>query len=550
MSVSTISAGSMNAPLSSNRRKKRVVHTPKTNPPILLKKKRSHKKNKKSGRKEKRRKKNSHEEEDEELEDEQEEINIPSNSVAAEDEDEGCLSTSSTNMRIQWHSLFAFNFTSIAPGTKTQVKLTHVVNSQHGIPMKQTITLYIVTGMQNGPIGLYNSSCDAVSETASLKVFHALDCKTMSGQYVILSEEIPTRLLQLFSEKIVTQIDYFVEFRGCYRGKAICIPPCVVTSVDEYVLGNTQALGLELLSSFGIELVLYSNSMVKKEQEEPNNYCIISSPSDFTREKSVNLSIPSRQTLNESNKINCCKTLLTSKLAVQVDKFVIPRYTICQDFTSHAGLHYTYFKNVEQMIWRSLLAGSVVLNTPPGMEEEQINSIVHSCYEPFSQNLSIENDFQLQEHSGDNYEDANKASSSKLFENHLYSNNLSDKGVVELFVQPGEKVSKSQLVALVHSSKGGKQTTTRIVSQFGGIITAVLVEPSVNYGDFIACVSKEKNSVDKMLMKQGVADNSNISSSDEISKDSINNVDSINQSKLNDNNGFGESYESDASEEF
>ena len=90
------------------------------------------------------------------------------------------------------------------------------------------------------------------------------------------------------------------------------------------------------------------------------------------------------------------------------------------------------------------------------------------------------------------------------------------------------------------------------MSQFGGIITAILVEPSVNYGGFIACVSKEKNSVDKTLMQQGVADNSNISSSDEISKDGISKIDtsSNNKSELNDTNGFGESYESDASEEF
>ena len=103
--------------------------------------------------------------------------------------------------------LLNFNFNSCATGTKLRVKLSYAEHTNNG-PIMRVISLYVVTGIQNGPIGLYyNGTSNLVSETASLKVFRSLDCKTMSGQYVILSEEIPSSLLHVFSEKIISQIE-------------------------------------------------------------------------------------------------------------------------------------------------------------------------------------------------------------------------------------------------------------------------------------------------------------------------------------------------------
>ena len=491
------------------------------------------------------------------------------------------LSGSNNNNRIviQPSLLLNFNFNSCATGTKLRVKLSYAEHTDNG-PIMRVISLYVVTGIQNGPIGLYyNGTSNLVSETASLKVFRSLDCKTMSGQYVILSEEIPSSLLHVFSEKIISQIDYFIEFRDCCRGDSIRIPPCVVTSVEDHACGNTQALGLELLSSFGIEVVLYSGSLITKEQEQnqnqndnlivvsrstnnnnnnnitaSNNNGIVSSPSDFnTIDDSENRSFRSSFTNGTGfrKKFNNFKTFLTSDLALQVDAFSIPRYTVCQDFSNHIGLHYSYFKNIEQMIWRSLLAGSIVLNVPPGMEEEQINSISCSAYEPFSQDLAMENKYQLEEEEDD--EDANVP---KIFENHLYSTNLSDEGVVELFIQPGEIVRKNQLCALVHSNNDAC-STKRMLSIIDGVVTAVSVKTHYAYGELIACISKEKKIVDKMIRSSSTTNEHDIANSTKETENEINgreNGNSKNSIEENDlvvnGESVEESYESDASEEF
>ena len=304
----------------------------------------------------------------------------------------------------------------------------------------------------------------------------------MSGQYVVLTEPVPSEVVSIFSQNILSQIDYFVEFSSCVRGDTVRIPPCVITTVKEDAVGNTQALGLELLSCFGIETVLYSRDTATISMDQS---CIkkvskyVSSPSDFKYSSVKEYSEP-----RLSNYINR-KSFFTSPIACQVDMAGVPRYTICVNISDRVGLHYSYFKDMEQMIWRSLYAGSVILHPVPGMEVEQVNPILQKAYEPFSQEREAENHLEI----GD--------SDDKSSEYNYYSENAFGNSIVEVFVQPGERIKKNQLCAVVHSSHS---TPFSIKAKFGGIVTAMSSKTKVSYGDFIICISKHKKDVDTTQM--------------------------------------------------
>ena len=145
---------------------------------------------------------------------------------------------------------------------------------------------------------------------------------------------------------------------------------------------------------------------------------------------------------------------------------------------------------------------------------------------------------------------------SKIFENHLYSTNLSDEGVVELFIQPGEIVRKNQLCALVHSNNDAC-STKRMLSIIDGVVTAVSVKTHYAYGELIACISKEKKIVDKMIRSSSTTNEHDIANSTKETENEINgreNGNSKNSIEENDlvvnGESVEESYESDASEEF
>ena len=382
-------------------------------------------------------------------------------------------------------SLSQFQFRNFCkPQTRSKVRLSYTCNSlsKNG-PVKRALTVYVVSGAHNGSIGLYVASkSNPVAEVATLKVFNSIDCANMSGQYVVLTEPVPSEAIDAFSQKILPQIDYFVEFSSCVRGDTVRIPPCVITTVKEDAVGNTQALGLELLSCFGIETVLYSRDTPTATIDRPRTNKVskyVSSPSDYNYSSAQEYSRP--RLSNYANR----KTFFTSPFACQVDMAGVPRYTICVNLDDRVGLHYSYFKDMEQMVWRSLFAGSVILHPVPGMEVERVKPILRKAYEPFSQELAPENNRQA----GD--------CDNKSSECNYYSENALGDSIVEVFVQPGENVQKNQLCAVVHSNHS---KPVSIKARFGGIVTAMSTKTKVGYGDFIVCISKHKRDVDTTKM--------------------------------------------------
>ena len=101
-------------------------------------------------------------------------------------------------------SLSEFRFRKYCkPQTRSKVRLFYTCNSlgTNG-PVKRTLTLYVVAGAHNGSIGLYVSSkSNPIAEIVTLKVFSSIDCANMSGQYVVLTEPVPSEVVEhIFSE--------------------------------------------------------------------------------------------------------------------------------------------------------------------------------------------------------------------------------------------------------------------------------------------------------------------------------------------------------------
>ena len=88
------------------------------------------------------------------------------------------------------------------PQTRSKVRLFYTSNSlgKNG-PVKRTLTLYVVAGAHNGSIGLYvPSKSNPIAEIVTLKVFSSIDCANMSGQYVVLTEPVPSEVVGIFSK--------------------------------------------------------------------------------------------------------------------------------------------------------------------------------------------------------------------------------------------------------------------------------------------------------------------------------------------------------------
>ena len=345
-------------------------------------------------------------------------------------------------------NLVDFSFGELPPETKTIVELQATAMSP--FPKRVTLSMLVVTGKHRGPIGLFVATgADAVSvgsSAACSNILGSLQCESMSGQYCVLCPQASDLgagalasacadpgMMGLLKRHVLSRVDFIVEFRSCIRqGADVAIVQSLTMNRVPGTVGSTQGLGEELSAAFGMDTTFYSDS--------------------------------NRQSAS-----------MTSLFAQATDAMNLPRYTLSLQGHRSVGkqrhsslLHYSVLRDTEHMVWRALLASGILCVGPPEVDDDDVGSTRFYFQEPFSSD------------GGSATNDDGRSFT------HVFSD---QRGICELFVTPGDHVTKGQLVCKLHNLGHGLECTTQAVqSPADGEVLATTIKPIVAPGDYIALV--------------------------------------------------------------